>query len=332
MVAPLPFNGSAFTLKAKIHDELSKEGLELDEYKIYLGNAKDGYDQLHKAYTTIVYSGENGSRKEVDQIFEIEFFKRRDEKNKIIYWGWYGIRRKMIGQLKPVNKARGLRIRKNNIQIGSENTAHKLFVKDSRFNYYFIGEIHAFHDHLIPNARRDYFTENEIYFKFESYLKEFCMYTLHALCYAASSFNNSVKAIENYEEEVKTFEAKQKSRGFTSPEQQKTGVEELEKKKIEAQKAEKEIQKLVESVKTNVNLKPLEHIVKNVSRNGLSKVAQIEIPEIEKRPALIVDQLSQLPKDQRKLLSRVFETINKFHEKSIAESLINKIIQELKQK
>ena len=53
-------------------------------------------------------------------------------------WMWFGIS-KFEQQIKPMNKMRGIRLRKENIQIGDENTlgASPKFFKESRGNCYF---------------------------------------------------------------------------------------------------------------------------------------------------------------------------------------------------
>ena len=61
---------------------------------------------------------------------------------------------------------RVIRIRTKNIAIGDENTCDRFF-DAPRTNHRFIGEIHTIGDSFIPNARRDYFVENNTCLQFE---------------------------------------------------------------------------------------------------------------------------------------------------------------------
>lgn len=71
---------------------------------------------------------------------------------------WFGIA-KFEKVIPTVNEMRCIRLRKENIQIGDENTMGKFF-KQERGNSYYIGEVFAVDNNLIPNARRDYFNPN----------------------------------------------------------------------------------------------------------------------------------------------------------------------------
>lgn len=84
MVAPLPFS-TKFIFRSKIYDELKRENVQLDEYKIYLNS-----DQLFKGYSTYIYDGENSNKRKIDEVIDIVFFKHKDEQQGLIYWGWYG--------------------------------------------------------------------------------------------------------------------------------------------------------------------------------------------------------------------------------------------------
>ena len=69
---------------------------------------------------------------------------------------------------------RCIRLRKENIQIGDESTiGYPKYFKEQRGNSYFIGEVFAVDNGLIPNARRDYFNQNPATKQFEKVLKPF---------------------------------------------------------------------------------------------------------------------------------------------------------------
>ena len=103
--------------------------------------------------------------------------------------------------MKQKNIARGIRLRKENIQIGDEEICKKFFANtsDQRFSFYYFGEIHAISKDLIPNSRRDYFGENAALASFEKSVKQNFL-KLRELCYDASDINKNLKIIAKKEE------------------------------------------------------------------------------------------------------------------------------------
>ena len=69
MVAPVPYP-VGFVFRSKIYDELKKEGLSIDEYKIFING-----DLLTKPYTSSIYSDGKGRKEKYDDVFDLQFFK-----------------------------------------------------------------------------------------------------------------------------------------------------------------------------------------------------------------------------------------------------------------
>ena len=132
MVAPVEIT-SSFLYRSKINQFMKEHGLTCDVYNIYINQ-----DQIFKPYTSKIYEDNKGGKKAVDEIYDVEFLLRKDDEGNIMYWGWYSISG-LKGQMKPKNLARGLRLRKENIQIGDEEICKKFFSKteDQRFSAYF---------------------------------------------------------------------------------------------------------------------------------------------------------------------------------------------------
>lgn len=148
MVAPVDIS-SRFIFRQKINDFKKENGLVVDTYNIFVND-----DQIYKPYTSVIYDEGNGGKKKVDDIVDVKFLLEKDDNGSIIYWGWYSIST-LRGQMKPLNLARGIRLRKENIQIGDEEICKKFFTKteDQRFSFYYFGEIYAISKGLIPNSR-----------------------------------------------------------------------------------------------------------------------------------------------------------------------------------
>ena len=163
LVAPVPYK-NGFIFKEKIFNKANEYGQSIDEYNIYLNN-----NQVFKEYTTSIYEGEKHNKKRIDEVFDIDFFEIFDKKEQFLCWGWFSIS-SFVKQIPSVNIARGIRLRKGNIQIGDDKQLVKLF-REPRGSFYFFGEVHAISSELIPNARRDYFTENPTFKVFEKELQ-----------------------------------------------------------------------------------------------------------------------------------------------------------------
>jgi molecular chaperone HtpG len=318
MVAPVPFKSA--TLTPKIYENLHNTNTSVDEYDIFVNT-----EQIFKGYKWYVYEGDENAPKKVDEVIDIAFFSENDKNGNPLYWGWYGITAK-IQSLQKINFARGFRLRKENIQIGSDDTLQRLH-KDRRFQFYFFGEVYALHADLHPNARRDYFSENDTCKEFEDKLKSFFHTTIHRLCYDASKINSAVKEIEKHNQAVQIYNEKTQN-GFIN----KGEKEELEKRLQQQEEAKKRAEQTIEKLKENPEHHPLNKIIERATSKIESKAIPAEIPntEIKEKPTFRTDKLTKLNKNDRKFLGEIFTIINNVLTKDLAENLIQKIEEKYK--
>ena len=158
MVAPVPFDRTfSYFYNGFVLKYMQEHDLHLYEYQVFVNN-----EPITKCYNTSIYD-ENGSKKENDEVKELAFFDFRNPQNDdLLAWGWYSISNfEGIIPDHRKNLARGIRLRKHNIQIGNENTLNKFHKDTKRGNFYFFGEIHAVHPDLMPNSQRNDFTPTE---------------------------------------------------------------------------------------------------------------------------------------------------------------------------
>ena len=320
MVAPVPFSKS-FVYARKIYDELKNDEITIDEYKTFINT-----DQLFKGYNSYIYEGtDQTNRKKIGEVIDVLFFKEYDNENNQLFWGWYGITEKNQS-LNQINYSRGFRLRKSNIQIGNEDTLTKLH-RDRRFQFYFFGEVYALHKDLIPNARRDNFSETNTYYEFENKLKSFFHTTIHKLCYTASDINSAIKTIDGFHNFKVEFEQKEKD-GFIDNKEKKALLETLEKKKEDAIKASSKLETIKsKNVETHT---PINKILERASANTSFEIATDFAPSVETKPVFRTDKLSKLNKEQRKFLGNVFSIVRNVLPKETAELLIQKIEEEYK--
>jgi len=319
MIAPVPFSNK-FIFKSEIYNELKKENLTIDEYKIFINT-----EQLFKGYSTYIYRGDENRKEKVGEVIGLEFFKDYDEKGNLLFFGWYSLTTSMNEQMKAINRARGFRLRKSNIQVGNEYTLEKLH-REQRGNFYFFGEVYAAHSDLLPNSRRDYFVENDCYIEFEKRLKTH-FYKLKDLYYVASNASSATKRIEEYELAQKNFIDKTESKGFIDKTDQTSEIEKLEKKKEQALAAQKDLERLVIKHKDD---KAFNRVISKVTENKNTFVETFELTELNNKPKFRTDNLSTLNKEQRKFLAKIFSVIRDVLDENTAEELIRKIEEEVK--
>ena len=318
MVAPVPFKLA--TLTPKIYNYISENNFSIDEYQIYVNT-----EQIYKGYKWYVYEGDTNNKKKVDEVIDIIFFKENDKQGKILYWGWYAITSK-IQSLQKINFARGFRLRNHNIQIGNDDTLQKL-QRDRRFQFYFFGEVHAVHPELHPNARRDYFSENDIHYQFEKKLQYFFQTTIYKLCYDVSKVNSAFKDIEKYNQFVEEYNTKNQ-KGYINKEEK----EELENKLQKQEEAKEKAIKTINTLKDNSEELPLNKIIeKSYSKlDSLEESPTIVEEDNDDKPIYITEKLSKLNKKERKFIGEIFEIINNVLTKDLAENLIQKIEEKYK--
>jgi molecular chaperone HtpG len=315
MVAPLPFKNH-FIFKSKIKEELKKDNLNIEEYKIFINS-----EQIFKPYKSDIKDNNN---KIIDKIIDIDFIKLYDKEKQLLCWGWYGIS-EFNGAIKQNNIFRKIRLRKGNIQIGNENTLNKLH-KENRSNSYFVGEIYAFHKDLIPNARRDYFSENETCKEFEQKLKEKFINDLYKLYYKASDIRSATKKIESFNQLQEEIKDKKEKGLFENKEELKQIEQKLQKSKLEAKKAEEKLNKIE---KDFVNDKNISKIIQTISKPEKKEI--IDEDEIVKiKPKFRTQtEYPKLDKKTQKIISKIYEVIDNVLTKELAENLKQKIKEKL---
>lgn len=316
MVAPVPF-GKGFIFKDKILEKANELNYEIDEYQIFVNKS-----QVFKAYTTSIYEGDNGNKRKIDEIHDIETYEIRTSKNILLAWGWYSIS-SLIKQMPKINTARSLRLRKGNIQIGLENTLDKLF-KDTRWSKYYYGEVYTVSSDLIPNARRDYFLENSDLKELEKLLKV-KFNELQKLNYFSSNIRSEKRKIDEFVSFSKEFEEKTNKGGFTDNEEKKKYQEKFDSKKEKAIVAEKELEKVKESSASPSQYKIFEKIIGETEQ----KVEKVKVNEENGKTKFLTDDISRLNRKDRKLVSKILSVIDSVLMKELADNLKHKIIEEL---
>lgn len=325
MVAPVDIS-SQFYYRHQINEFVKKNGLTVDVYNIYIND-----EQIYKPYTPGIYEDNQGGKKKVDDILGVDFLLSKDENGNVIYWGWYSLSR-LKGQMKQKNIARGIRLRKENIQIGDEEICKKFFANtsDQRFSFYYFGEIHAVSKDLIPNSRRDYFGENKALVSFEKSVKQNFL-KLRELCYDASDINKNLKIIAKKEEIEEKI--KQKDSYFSTKEKEDL-QQQYEDYKRKSDKARKQLEKKKQKIEeTDSSLKKIiDNLTPKAEQNNdlfTPAPPQLETETNEKTKFRTDSSTySRFSKAERKLIGRIYASIaNAIPDERQREALI-KVIEE----
>ena len=330
MVAPVPYSRT-FSFKSEISKFLESNQIPvISEYPVYVN-----HEEIFKPYLTHIYeASDSNKKKSIGEVQNIEKFLILNSKNELLAWGWYSIHYfndRKVRVLPKVNKARSLRLRKGNIQIGAENCLAKLH-KEDRFNGYFFGEIHAIHEDLIPNARRDYFEDGKILKDFEKKIEQCFKEGTDHLIRLQSKIASEVKKIQKYEDLKKDYTAPGKT--YTTKKEKEDLEESIKKEEVIAEEARKKLSKIQESTQSNDSFKTVyETITKplNFLVESPSEASPLTASE-SKKISFETDSLYALNKKERKLVSKIFEIINDVLGKDLADNLKEKIKERLNAK
>lgn len=320
-VAPVPYQNT-FLFRAEVYKHAKEIGCNIDEYNIFLNG-----EQIFKKYKTIFKTS-----KGEDEVFNLAFKEIYDSHNHLLAWLWIGVSHfKAI--ISKECKMRGLRLRKENIQIGSEDALQKLF-KEDRGQHYFVGEVFAVSKDLIPNSQRDYFNENTARMEFEKEMRQYFNGELSKIYHEGSAINSAFNKIDSYKKKKAELQKKRERGDFVDQNHFQEAVADVEKAKVTAEKAVKDIEKKksrTENEPDSVVGQVIAHIEKERKKQETAKVEKTikksKQPTLAKRRVDIT--LPTYNRSERKLISKIFGIIVSATDEKTAEKIIRKIEDEL---
>jgi hypothetical protein len=309
-VAPVPYQ-SSFHYRSKIYKHAKELGTKIDEYTITL----DG-EPIFKRYTTTLKES-NGDK--YDDIFDVDFKDFKNENGELFAWMWIGLSKFKKSIPPKANQMRGLRLRKENIQIGGEDSLQKLF-KENRGNGYFVGEVFAVDKELIPNSQRDYFNENKARTVFERELRKYCNEELQKIYYAGSAINSAYNKIDSYEKKDAEFKAKETNGAFLDDVHRKRELEVVQESKIKAEVAKDTIEK-TKGRADNLTNKVISKIEDERPKSVTLNAGAINTD----KPSRQKNNFSKYSPNERKIISKIFRIITVTTDAKTAKQIINKI-------
>ena len=323
-IVPVPYCNT-FYYQTEIKKHAQEIDFEIDEYNIYLEG-----QQIFKKYSTNFKTS-----KGEDEIFSIEFKDIYDEDtNELLCWLWFGVSR-FRGVISKDCRMRGLRLRKENIQIGNEDALQKLFSED-RGQHYFIGEVFGVSKNLIPNSQRDYFNENATRVSFEKELKRYFK-SLHDIYHYCSEINSAYdkidksihmtaehdKKISNNDYNDSQHQSDQQAKVDEAAKKAQEALVKIEKKKSLNNSVSDVVNKIIDRIE---NTRQKENKPTTTTPPTPHKKANNNTPKSTHR----TDKLSRCNNKERKLIGKIYNIIINSTDEKTAEKIINNIEEEFK--
>lgn len=324
MVAPVDYSNH-FAYRRDIYDFMKEHNLYLDCYNIFVGD-----NQLSKDYTMSIY---DQSGQIEDTISGVEFWYEENAAGQPMYWGWYSIS-SLKGILNKTNKARNIRLRCENIQLGDETTCQRFMTSGdkARFVRYFFGEIHVLPtSKLVPDSHRDYLRVDDGLKEFENNVEAHLL-ELEKLCYGASDARKADKTIKQSDAREQQIQQRI-TRGVTSVAQRQQIDKELAKLQEERAKAQKKLRQIHETWQTSGN--PLINMFSPVGLQLPTQQPQ-QLPQPVQQPAETVKlrtddkKYSKYQQKEKDLILKIYSVIEQtLNNEKERDALIDKIEYEI---
>ena len=323
-VAPIPY-ATGFIFKSKIADFAREHGFIIDEYQVFVCG-----ERIFKPYTTKLYeTTTNGQKKAYDEIVDVAFKIFPEGTDKPLAWMWYGIS-KFEKQIPSINPMRGIRLRKANIQIGNENTfsAHDFYF-ETRGCLYFVGEVFAVDEDLIPNARRDYFNLNDTCREFERLLHPLFYDRFKTIYHYANDYKKALQKQQELLASQSDFQKKVKTGGFLNADDKQAHEAKLETQKKAAEKAVKQITTRDQKERDDEVLSRVYSALRDKYPVKPTSAETKPTKEPAKGQEYMTQKLSKFSKKEQKTISRIYSILRAILPMDTANMVINKIQEEL---
>lgn len=321
-VAPVPYQNT-FIFRSKIYENAATINYPIDEYTIRLEG-----EPIFKKYKTNFKTSKGD-----DEVFDLAFKEIYDSHHNLLAWLWIGVSR-FKAVISKDCQMRGLRLRKENIQIGDDDALQKLF-KEDRGHHYFIGEVFAISKDLIPNSQRDYFNENPTRLEFERELRRYFNEVLYKIYYEGSAINSAYSKIDSYEKKEAEFQEKKRKGDFVSDSHYESACADVERARESAQKAAEDIEKKKQKAArdaesgssgsaavVNQLFERLESEREQRESTDSQKTSEKKKTPPKTRPS---DKYSKYNRSEKKLIRKIYDIIFAATDSKTAEMIIKKI-------
>ena len=158
-------------------------------------------------------------------------------------------------------------------------------------------------------------------------LKEY-FNTLYNLYHLANDQKNALKKQNEYVQKKQEYEEKQKTGTFINSEDQKKSLKQLEELKQKADKAKKDSDRISKKAEDNGTLKSVVTFIKKDYGNDIEEILDIKETLQSNKKVYRSNKLNKLNREERKLISKIYEILEKVLDPETRECVINKIEEE----
>lgn len=331
IVAPVDFDAQKFRQAKRIKDFFADKGQQISTYKIFFGKRRM---PIYKLYTRRLDTSVGLRRKkENEYIKDVDLLYQEYDDGRPMYIGWLAIT-DFSGQIKD-ESLRGIRLRKNNILIGSAQTFDNYFPSEGyTANKMFAGEIHVLDENIIPNSQRDDFEPNAALSEMKKYLSQWAGEINKRYRRGTSNASSAMRRIEEGIAHQREIEERIDSGAISSEQKKEELKNELEKVQKQIKRDEATLRKTIESGVLEADRKQKAQDVLEKTKKAAQDAVNISTKIVKADYATKGDLPSSYSRDERKLYQRVIEVIDSFFadEHETAEKLRAAIIQELRAK
>lgn len=308
-VAPVPYDLKKFLNASEIKRFLSANNYNLTEFNIYIGYDRENLTKIFKPNKYRFHADRN--KKIEDTIDDVVTFSININGNKSIL-GWYA-KCNWYGTLSD-RSLMGLRVRKGNILIGDSRTLNPIFNQE-RFNGWVQGEVFVLSDELIPNARRDDFEQNALYYEMiEKMQNEIGDLIIKDIRETSKLRNNPNMKLIKEVTKIATKVDHMVDEGLFSVKDK----EQLENELVEAEKKLSRVVKPdeVTTVKKTEVISKIQGVRDKIVLTDNYKLKNEKIPQVDRK--------------SKNLLKIVLETLSEFLSREMVNVIYNRIIEKLK--
>lgn len=275
-----------------ISKKIQKIGYKIPSYKVMYS---DGIttEYIYKAYTDTFVS--DRVKKYEKAIKDVEVKPYYDSENNLQAVLWY-VRTDYSGTILD-DLIKGIRMRQGNILIGDKTTSNQFF-REERFNGWLIGELYVIDSCFVPNARRDDFENTIEYIRLRENLLEWgtdISKEIRHISYERNVEESKKKALFEQDENNLIFE----DVSFISEDEEIT--DEIDESSVVASN------ELLDRFKILLGQKA-----------GNSKYMALNLR-------------SDIPQEQKRILEKVFSTIEDSFSEEESEKIIETIVSNYKQ-
>ena len=321
--APVAYT-SNFFLRSKIYEHAKEIKQSIDEYNIRV-NGKP----IFKEYTPNIKEMKGSDPRTYDRITDIAFKDFTDSNGNLLAWMWFGISG-FIKAIPSCNRMKGLRLRSGNIQVGDADTLQKnSFFKENRAHNYFVGEVFAVSDKLVPNSQRDYFNQNETRLLFENIVKDYFFNYLHNYYTKANKIKKALEHKNEFAKKVNDYNTKKENNDFIDKAEEENLLNSIAEKGNSVNKENKWVETFKEKNADDTMSTILDNLEKRFNHDEKVENKQKTTPKKEsKMPANKKDE--EKTKQKKQFFSSSLTKLNRREQKLVSKilSIVSDVVDE----